>query len=278
MGTCDYCGESAGLLRRQHADCVTKFDQGWSDMVRLSRDGALGELEPSVLETRLQELARTCFVPPEKLKDAIISGWESAVNHFLNDGNLSEEEEKVLINFTERFALHEAVLDLNGMFSKLVKAGTLREIMEGKVPQRTNLNGNLSFNFQKSETLVWLFTDTKYYEDRTKRRYVGGSQGFSFRIAKGVYYRIGGFAGTPVETTERIYVDTGPFAVTNKHVYFGGTKKPLRIRHDKIVSFIPYKDGIGIQRDATTAKPQVFVTGDGWFTYNLLSNISALED
>jgi hypothetical protein len=49
---------------------------------------------------------------------------------------------------------------------------------------------------------------------------------FSFRIAKGVYYRIGGFAGTPIETTQRIYVDTGPFAVTNKHVYFGGTKKP----------------------------------------------------
>jgi hypothetical protein len=41
---------------------------------------------------------------------------------------------------------------------------------------------------------------------------------FSFRIAKGVYYRIGGFAGTPIETTQRIYVDTGPFAVTNKHV------------------------------------------------------------
>jgi hypothetical protein len=225
VGTCAYCGESAGLLRSQHTDCATKFDQGWSDMVRLSREGALGQIQPSALETNLQELARTCFVTHEKVQEAVISGWESAVDHFLNDGNLSEEEETVLMNFTERFALHKAALDRNGMFSKLVKAGALRDLMEGKVPQRMNVDGNLSFNFQKSEQLVWLFADTKYYEDRTKRRYVGGTQSFSFRIAKGVYYRIGGFAGTPIETTERIYVDTGPFAVTNKHVYLGDQKK-----------------------------------------------------
>ena len=28
-------------------------------------------------------------------------------------------------------------------------------------------------------------------------------------------------------------------------------------------------DGFGIMRDAQTAKPQAFQTGDGWFPYNL---------
>jgi hypothetical protein len=46
------------------------------------------------------------------------------------------------------------------------------------------------------------------------------------------------------------------------------------VAYDKIVSFTPYSDGIGIQRDAQTAKPQVFVTGDGWFTYNLIANLA----
>lgn len=35
---------------------------------------------------------------------------------------------------------------------------------------------------------------------------------------------------------------------------------------------IPFEDGVGIHRDAQTAKPQIFLTGDGWFTYNLLAN------
>jgi hypothetical protein len=47
----------------------------------------------------------------------------------------------------------------------------------------------------------------------------------SFRIAKGVYYRAGGFRGQPVETTERLHIDTGVPVVTTKHLFFGGYKR-----------------------------------------------------
>jgi hypothetical protein len=63
-------------------------------------------------------------------------------------------------------------------------------------------------------------------------------------------------------------------AVTSKHIHFAGGKKSLRVPYTKIVSFTPYSDGIGIMRDAANAKQQVLVTGDGWFTYNLLTNLS----
>ena len=35
------------------------------------------------------------------------------------------------------------------------------------------------------------------------------------------------------------------------------------------MSFDPYEDGFGIMRDAQTAKPQTFRTGDGWFACNM---------
>jgi hypothetical protein len=124
-----------------------------------------------------------------------------------------------------------------------------------------------------SEQLVWVFAGVKYLEDKTRRHYVGGSSGVSVRVAKGLYYRASAFRGDPVETTERVLVDTGTLAVTTKHVYFDGPAKSFRIRHDKIVSFTPYSDGVAITRDAQTAKPQIFITGDGWFTHNLLANI-----
>ena len=48
------------------------------------------------------------------------------------------------------------------------------------------------------------------------------------------------------------------------------------MRYDRIVSFDPYDDGFGIMRDAQTAKPQAFRTGDGWFPYNLAVNLSQM--
>lgn len=84
------------------------------------------------------------------------------------------------------------------------------------------------------------------------------------------------FRGHPVETTRRTHVDTGLFAVTTKHLYFAGPAKSFRIRNDKIVSYTAYSDGIGVHRDAASAKPQTFITGDGWFTYNLAVNAGNL--
>ena len=48
------------------------------------------------------------------------------------------------------------------------------------------------------------------------------------------------------------------------------------MRYDRIVSFDPYDDGFGIMRDAQSAKPQTFRTGDGWFAYNLVVNLAQM--
>ena len=65
-----------------------------------------------------------------------------------------------------------------------------------------------------------------------------------------------------------IHADTGMLGLTTKHIYFAGPRKKFRVRYDRIVAFEPYSDGLGIMRDAQSAKPQSFVTGDGWFVYN----------
>ena len=72
---------------------------------------------------------------------------------------------------------------------------------------------------------------------------------------------------------ETVYADTGLLGFTTKHLYFPGTEKKFRARHDKVVDFEPFSDGFGLMRDAQTAKPQSFRTGDGWFAYNLAGNL-----
>ena len=151
----------------------------------------------------------------------------------------------------------------------MVKAAVIREITEGLIPQRQNITGRVPFNLMKSEQLVWVMEGVDYLETIVRRERRGSSHGLSIRVARGVYYRPGTFRSRAVEWEETVHQDTGLLGFTTKHLYFSGNKKKFRVRYDRIVDFEPFSDGFGIMRDAQTAKPQSFRTGDGWFALNL---------
>ena len=152
----------------------------------------------------------------------------------------------------------------------------IRDVTQGIVPQRQNVNGRIPFNLMKSETLVWVIQDVDYPETVVRRECQGTSHGLSIRVARGVYYRPSTFRSRPIEWEETVHADTGIPGITTKHVYFAGSRKKFRVRYDRIVSFELHDDGFGVMREAQTAKPQTFRTGDGWFPYNLAVNLSQM--
>ena len=275
MGKCIYCGKDAGFLRSSHKECREKHETGKTEILRLASSAASGDLDLRSAGDSIREVASASYVDSGLLKSLLIRAFEDALNRALDDDILTREEEESLSAYMDHFELDQQDLDVNGAYTRLVKAGVLRDILEGRIPERVKVQGTLPFNLQKSEKLVWVFQDVPYFEIRTRTAYRGGYKGVSIRVAKGVYYRVGGFRGNPVVTTQMVLI-AGILGVTNKHVYFTGSAKSFRIRYDRIVSFSPFSDGIAIQRDAARAKPQVFKTGDGWFTYNLLVNLANL--
>lgn len=283
MGNCRYCGKSAGFLRSKHNECEEQHQQrelliqeGSALIISEVLRAIKGTQPFDVLGKKISEIELASFVPSKDLKKLLITGWEKTVNEFLEDGILDTTEEKRLMEFKEQFALSQDDLNENGAFEMTAKAVVIRDILNGIVPKRISLDGSLPINPQKGEQIVWAFPKSQYLEDKTRRQYVGGSQGVSVRVMKGVYYRVGAFKGHSVEHTERVHVDDGIVIVTNKNIYFAGSQKSLRIPYTKIVSFEPFSNGIGVMRDTITAKPQIFVTGDGWFIYNLVTNLSQL--
>jgi hypothetical protein len=276
VGVCRFCGNPAGFLRRRHAECFRKFEDGKREIVSLVTATPTGSLPSQRIADRVREIAEHSFIPAYMIRDLSVEGWSSAVEHSLHDGVLSEEEEKRLMEIKDRLALSHEELERNGAWERVVKAAVIRDLLHGQLPKRMSANGSLPVNLQKGEEIVWAFNRVEYLEDRVRRQYVGSSSGVSIRVMKGVYYRVGAFKGQPIDRTERVHVDTGIVATTNKHIYFVGPKKSLRVPYAKIVSFQPFADGIGVVRDAASAKPQIFLTGDGWFTYNLVTNLAHL--
>lgn len=274
MGKCDLCGQDAGMLRKRHKECESRHNEGIASIIAVARDAALGKSSVDTLPDQAKHISDGAFISQDSVMGLYATGFERAVQSVLEDGVLSEQEEAQLGAFIKAFPLGQKELDASGAYTTMVKASLIREVLEGKLPERINISGDLPFNFQKGEKLIWLFQDVDYAEQRTTTRYQGSYQGVSLRVAKGVYYRTGAFRGNPIPVTATLAVDTGALAVTQKHIYFAGPSKSFRIAYAKMVAITPFSDGIGVQRDAASAKPQMFTTGDGWFTYNLVSNLA----
>jgi hypothetical protein len=251
------------------------FDAGRSQILALAHDSLMKSAVDD-LPAKLKEIARNHFVDQPALRAAVIESWIRAVDDVLNDKLLDVGHEHALVQFQKAFELSQVDLDKGGAYMRLGKAAVLRDVIEGRVPNRLNVSGTIPFNLQKGETLIWLFNNTTCFETRSHAEYVGRSAGVSVRIAKGIYYHTSAFRGRPVQRSQVVQTGRGLLGVTNKNLYFGSAGRTFKIPYPKIVAFQQYTDGIGVQRDGDRAKPQVFQTGDGWFAYNLITNAAHL--
>lgn len=113
--------------------------------------------------------------------------------------------------------------------------------------------------FLKKESLIYAEEPTDLYQTKKKVSYIGGSQGASFRIAKGISYRVGASKGNRIVSEEEEYVCSGIFLFSTAGIYFKGTRKSLKIRYNKIVSLECFNDGLLILKDGESSLP-IFIT------------------
>lgn len=278
MGNCKYCGKPVGFLRFKHAECEkSHLEQEQQILVEVSK-AIKGSDNFDQLEKVIVKIEQSSLVLSGDRKALLIKGWENSVEQFLQDGILDANEEKRLMEFKEWFDISSIDLNKNGALEKTAKSAVLREVLSGNIIEHAPDKGKIPINFQIGEKVVGFFVDSEYLEDKVIREFVGRSHGLSIRVMNGVYYRVNAFKGRPVEHTERLHIDTGMVVLTNKNIYFVGPKKSIRLPYQKIVSFEPFSNGIGVMQDSPTAKLQIFLTGDGWYIYNLVTNLAQLNN
>ena len=264
------------------ADTSEAATQAWEQMNEnaqrrltfLARAAALATADTASRLQALDDAVATSGLPQLRTWSLLAQNWQLAVDEALEDHVLTHDEERALRRYLGQFDLADVDVDTRGGYTKMVRAAIIRDVADGVVPERLELERPPPFNLMKSEHLVWLFDDVEYYEVKTRRERRGGSHGVSIRVAKGLYYSPRVSKSHSVEWEETVHEDTGLMGVTTKHIYFHGSRKRFRIRYDRIVSMEGFEDGLEVMRDAQTAKPQLFRTGDGWFTHNLVANLA----
>ena len=308
MGKCEFCGEKAGFLRWKHSECQSAHDKAPDilfkellmvgeravpDSIEIKNEGK-GQIAISTeyndekLLEKLKEEVRKSFEKASQIKieetvqkDIAMQVCFRMLDNYLEDDKLDDKELGGVMRFSwicelenhENHNLLALQLDQSRVLARLAQASD--PSLEMTFAAFSQLDANFPLVLMKSEKVVhtaWV----DFYEERTRTSYVGGSDGVSIRVAKGAYYRTSGFKGERIQEHEMELIDSGLFALTTKHIYFHGDRKSFRTRLDRIVAIEPFEDGIGIRKEGTTARPQIFKDQNpsfplnSWFTTNAI--------
>lgn len=211
-------------------------------------------------------------------------------NEILLTKNISEETEKYIENFQKSSSIkfyenlynrftYDNELDLNeiSLLNKIQQIMKLsnREVQYterilpymyvyyiksyNKLPDITKETKNqLPTVILKSDEIVHFTYEANIIELKTFSEYVGGSSGFSFHVAKGVTYRVGGHRGYYKKVERYVVTSKGNLLITSQRLFlqpYPGNK-PVSIFLDKILSYNCYSNGIEVYTDS--GKKQYF--------------------
>ncbi len=296
LGDCHYCGEPIYFvldrLLGAHEDCRSRYIRARGQIVdAVSTAASTSDPSIKLLKDKVTTIADSNYVHKSEVIPLILEGWEAAIEKAVTEKDFADQTVAKFLSFSEFRFLPKKKMSNSACWSnysekrreQLVEVTERKRLQAQEIAQRKAQrkrrkvqqriiddirNGlriepnvamdNTPINFQKSESLIWIFPESEYLKEVVVQRR---------RHSKwGVIPTIFGMES----------IDRGTVGLTTKHIYFVGGKERFRIRYDRVVSFVEYNDGLGLTRGAEKARHQMLVTGDGWFTYQLVTNLAKL--
>ena len=127
--------------------------------------------------------------------------------------------------------------------------------------------GTLKVNFEgvktpiilkPGEDLLFALPNINLKEPRAVSKSRGSYAGPSFRVAKGISFRMGSFSSTTESHQEIRNIDQGVLTITNERFVFSGRMKTINIDLRKVVQVDPFTDGLALHKEGRE-KTQYFV-------------------
>lgn len=288
----DNYGEQLRPPYNKHTlDRINDFITGLSlDRSKLNASGCLNKLGEKILRGMLasyfvsgtpiptiksqeQQLDQVLPISHEQKFNAYMHVLNRAAHNFLSNGLISDSEQQQIEQYAQALSLPLYNLPTqyqNTDIEKVNQAIIIKNLQRGILPQS---GVALPVLLGKSESVLWVYNNVTYYQEKIEREYKHRSGGFSFRVMKGVYYRTGSGRSKPVEHSVMNNEGMGSLIITNKNIIFYAQTKSVKIPFKKIVGVTPYSDGLEVHKDGNS-KRMVFQGFDCWFIMNILSFVN----
>jgi hypothetical protein len=271
MATCVYCGKPAGFLRWSHKQCRELHKTAVMKIPEFFVKALESAIEPEKFRALAEEVASTHYVSDVEFRQLAVRGLVATISEAFKEHGLSEHDDKRVAGLCNAFGIAANQLGPAGM--RFAKAEVLRNLDDKRLPTKIQVE-NMPINLEHNESVIWLFNQVTYYTTRSRTRYVGGSSGVSIRVMKGVYYRVGAYHGHPIKTQYLSDEGRGVFVIASHNVYFWSPRKAMKIPAKKIISVVPYSDGLQIMRDGANSAPHIFKLDDPAFAADVIARLN----
>lgn len=224
-------------------------------------------------QVRISAESVTSVLPlsQQKKDEAYFNVLINAADKFMADGWSDDNELKMIESYTASLGIALNCLPKQYQSESLARIRqviVLKDLQRGVLPQKPL---TVPVMLGRGECALWAYDNVIMFQEKIMREYVGRSRGMSFRICKGVSYRIGSFKGLPVERSHMDKVGVGSLVITNKHFFFHCPKVSTKIPYLKIIGVTPYSDGLEVHKEEAKPKWTVFQGFDSWFVMNVLN-------
>jgi hypothetical protein len=248
--TCAVCGAKLGLGRRLSGNTLCEADEA-KQVAALAaaaqaRTVAVAEyvhtaelvVSDPTAATRLAAIAAQAGMAEADRRLANVKAVEQMIAMAIADAYLTPDEEASIERMISTLGLTqpEATQAMSGQDVAFQIAG----INAGRMPNVSDPD-----IFLKPGEVAYLQVDATLLKEVVHRQTRGGYSGFSIPVTKGIYYRIGGYAGHSVVTGTSIdAADSGILCVTSQRVVFKGLSSTVECLYAKLVGLNVFDDGI----------------------------------
>ena len=207
--------------------------EAYKQLMLMASDGEISHEE----ERRIKELLMEAELTDKQQSQGFIQAYKKAYEHVMSDEVVTQQEHEALKRIQRLFNIPSD--KISAELKVLDKHKVLRQIQSGVLPTcHTNII------LKKGEVAHFSYFADLIEERAVRGRYQGGSAGVSFRVAKGVNFRVGQSRGTYHSDREPVAVSSGKLIVTNKRIIFDGDKKGFNITIGQLLSYEVFDNSI----------------------------------
>lgn len=216
---------------------------------KIAYESELSKVENEILATKNITKQQLELLKKQD-KNALLKLYSKVYDQFESDKELEEEEINTMLKIQEAFNLTNEDVKFDERVRPYIYVNTIRK--EGTLPTiNLQIEGGSPVVLKKGEVVHFVDRSILKELKSVSLGYSGGSHGVSFRIAKGISYRVGAHRGHIVKEDRFIATSRGVLLITNQRLFlhpFPGYK-PISIPLNKILSYQCFNNGIEVYKE-----------------------------
>lgn len=262
MGKCIVCSKSAGPFYSLHKACYPVYESTNRCLQQAVADIASSTAGQEGIRQRVEACRPSSTFSQSLFETLITRAWQEQAARTVKSRSPDPGQANNLLGLASTFGLKEEAVDPH-LFLRLSNIEHFTGIQQGRRPSRSFPDVRDEFGMDDEESLLWIFEGVRQVG---QKRQVEPSRWALFQTILNNQFRKSRYREREMEVQAQ-----GRLAITDQNIYYMSGQVPTKLGLADIYAITPLEDGVRIQPVYSGSRSSSYITGDGRFTYALLS-------